>query len=363
MPSNYELKINVLEPPTHTGLLPYVIGGDITTNTTRLKAMLSFLNGKGYGNLYFPNIGIDGIGEGRPYLINDTLELTYSADMAIPITIHGEDYGSYIQMVNKTKPAINIEGVNNVRDFRIKNITIRGGTIGLRIRWGAYVYLEHISIRGCEKTCMRFENTFGHCHDVWLFHTSSRQVEASGNGHIRWSSSTFAEDAGGFYFEDTKMTFINCKFLEPKTYDRALTDTGIGGADGVFGNKSRAVFYTWFNVQLTFIDCDFIHNEKESYLFYFANPSSIYRFVKCEFHFGEGTSAFAFRNPHNYQYKTGLVIDECEINGVTELYSMAKSDPIRNLVITNTTLPEATLIEQHPNFPQHYEIGAGCTFT
>ena len=354
MPTIYELKINVLEPPTHTGLLPYVIGGDISVNTKRLQAMLQFLNGKGYGNLYFPNIGIDGIGEGRPYLINDTLSLTYTVDMAIPITIEGEDYGSYIQMMNKTKPVFDIVGENNVRDFRIKHLTMRGGTYGLKIRWGAYVFLEHLAIRGCETSCMRFENTFGFCHDVWLFHTSSRQVEATGNGHIRWSLCTFGEDAGGFYLEDTKMTFNNCKFLAPKTYDDTIADTGIAGEDDVLATKTKAVFYTLFNVQVSFVDCDFIHNEKESYLFYFTNSPSIYRFINCTFEMAPGTSLFAFRNPHTYQYKTGLLMDSCEVRGVCELYSYAKSTPIRHLTIRNSTLPEDTLIERDPRHPQLY---------
>lgn len=358
-----ENKINVLAPPAKTGLLPYVIGGDITTNTQRLQAMLNYLNTKGYGNLYFPNIGIDGIGEGRPYLINDTLLLNYTVDMAIPITIHGEDYGSYIQMMDNTKPLLNINGVNNVRDFRIKNLTLRGGTYGLRIRWGAYVYIEHVSIRGCETACVRFENTFGFCEDVWMFHTSSRLVESTGNGHIRWAESTFGEDAGGFYLEDTEMSFNNCKFLQLKTYDTALTDTGIGGGDGVTGTKTRAIFYTLFNVNIWFVDCDFIHNEVESYLFYFVNSPAVYQFTSCKWDVGAGTSLFAFRNPSVYQFKTGLVLNGCEINGVCELYSYAQSDAIRHLKIVNTTLPEATLIELDPDSAQLYEIGMGCTFT
>ena len=356
MPTNYELKINVLEPPSHTGLLPYVVGGDITTNTKRLQAMLQFLNGKGYGNLYFPNLGIDGVGEGRHYLINDTLSLKYTFDMAIPITIEGEDYGSYIQMVNKLKPAVDIVGENNVRDFRIKHITIRGGTYGLKVRWGAYVFLEHIAIRGCETSCMRFENTFGHCLDVWLFHTSSRQVEATGNGHIRWSACTFGEDAGGFYLEDTKMTFNNCKFLTPKTFDKDLTDTKIAGQDGVIGAKSKAVFYTFFNVQLTFINCDFSHFEKESYLFYFTNSSAVYRFIDCDFILGDGVSLFAFRNPHVYNYQTGLLMQGCSIDKPCELYSFVKSTPIRKLIIDKCEIPDDTLIEKDTRSPQLYEI-------
>lgn len=358
-----EYRINVLSPPAKTGLLPYVIGGNITTNTQRLQAMLNYLNTKGYGNLYFPNIGIDGIGEGRPYLINDTLLMNYTVDWAIPITIEGEDYGSYIQMEDQTKPLLNINGVNNVRDFRIKNLTLRGGTYGIRIRWGAYVFIENVSIRGCKTACMRFENTFGFCQDVWMFHTSSRLVEATGNGHIRWDVCTFGEDAGGFYLEDTEMSFNNCKFLQLKTYDTALTDVGIGGGDAVTGTKTRAIFYTLFNVNIWFTDCDFIHNEVESYLFYFVNSPAVHQFVNCKWEVGAGTSLFAYRNPNVYQYKTGLVLNSCEINGVTELYSFANSDAIRHLVIKNTVLPEATMIENDPNSAQLYEIGDGCIWT
>lgn len=358
-----EYKINVLAPPSKTKLLPYVIGGDVTVNTTRLKAMIAYLNTKGYGVLYFPNIGIDGIGSGRPYYINDTLLFEYTVDMAIPITICGEDYGSYIQMMDDTKPLLNINGVNNVRDFRIKNITLRGGTYGLRVRWGAYVYIEHVSIRGCKTSCLRFENTFGFLEDVWTFHTSSRICESTGNGHIRWAECTLGEDAGGFYVEDTEMSFNNCKFLELKTYDTLLTETGIGGGDAVVGTKTRAIFYTLFNVNLAFTDCDFIHNEVESYLFYFTNSPSVYQFVNCKWECGAGTSLFAFRNPSVYAFKTGLVLNSCEITGVTELYSYANSDAILNLVITNSTLPAATMIENDPDFAQLYEIGAGCTYT
>lgn len=358
-----EYKINVLSPPAKTGLLPYVVGGNVTTNTQRLQAMLNYLNTKGYGNLYFPNIGIDGIGEGRAYVINDTLLLEYTVDMAIPITLEGEDYGSYIQTTNDTKPLLNINGVNNVRDFRIKNLTLRGGTYGLRIRWGAYVFIENVSIRGCKTACMRFENTFGFCQDVWMFHTSSRLVEATGNGHIRWDVCTFGEDAGGFYLEDTEMSFNNCKFLELKTYDTLLTETGIGGQDAVTGTKTRAIFYTLFNTNIWFTDCDFIHNEVESYLFYFTNSPSVHQFVNCKWECGAGTSLFAYRNPSVYAFKTGLVLNSCEILGTTELYSYAQSDAVRNITIKNSTLPLATMIEQDPDFPQLYDIGEGCTWT
>lgn len=358
-----EYRINVLDPPAKTGLLPYLIGGDVTTNTTRLKAMLAYLNTQGYGNLYFPNTGIEGIGTGRPYYINDTLLMNYTVDMAIPITIEGEDYGSYIQQMDDTKRVFDINGVNNVRDFRIKNLTIRGGTYGIRIRWGAYVYIEDVNIRGCKTSCMRFENTFGFCNNVWMFHTSSRLVEATGNGHIRWGHCTFGEDAGGFYLEDTEMSFNNCKFLQLKTFDVALTETGIGGGDGVTGTKTRAIFYTLFNVNMAFTDCDFIHNETQSYLFYFTNSPALYQFVNCKWEVGAGTSLFAFRNPSVYTFKTGLVLNSCEIVGTCELYSYANSDAIRHLKIVNSIMPLATQIENDPNSAQLYEIGDGCVFT
>lgn len=358
-----EYRINVLDPPVKTGLLPYVIGGDVTTNTTRLKAMLAYLNTQGYGNLYFPNTGIEGIGTGRPYYINDVLLMNYTVDMAIPITIEGEDYGSYIQQMDDTKRVFDINGVNNVRDFRIKNLTIRGGTYGIRIRWGAYVYIEDVNIRGSKTACMRFEVTFGFCSNVWMFHTSSRLVESSGNGHIRWDACTFGEDAGGFYLEDTEMSFNNCKFLQLKTFDVATTETGIGGADGVTGTKTRAIFYTLFNVNVWFTDCDFIHNETQSYLFYFTNSPNLYQFVNCKFDVGAGTSLFAFRNPSVYTFKTGLVLNSCEINGTCELYSYALSDAIRHLKIVNSIMPLATQIENDPNSAQLYEIGDGCVFT
>lgn len=354
-----EYRINVLNPPKKTGLLPYVIGGNVTTNTQRLQAMLAFLNTKGYGNLYFPNLGIDGIGNGRFYEINDTLKMEYVVDWAIPITLQGEDYGSYINMQDSTKPVIWINGVNNVRDFRIKNLTTKGGSYGVRIRWGAYVYIEDLNIRGCSVACMRFENTFGFCKNVWMFHTSSRLVEATGNGHIRWDISTFGEDAGGFYLEDTVMSFNNCKFLELKTYDTALTETGIGGGDNVTGTKTRAIFYTLFNVQMWFVDCDFIHNEVESYLFYHVNSPSIYRFTSCDFEVGPGCSLWAFRNPSVYQFKTGLLLDNCDIDNPAkdvEIYSMANSDAIHNLTITRTRLPDTAKIEEDPNSPQLYDI-------
>lgn len=358
-----EYRINVLDPPAKTGLLPYLIGGDVTTNTTRLKAMLAYLNTQGYGNLYFPNTGIEGIGTGRPYYINDTLLMNYTVDMAIPITLEGEDYGSYIQMTDDTKRVIDINGVNNVRDFRIKNLTIRGGTYGIRVRWGAYVYIEDVNIRGCKTACMRFENTFGFCSNVWMFHTSSRLVEATGNGHIRWDQSTFGEDAGGFYLEDTEMSFNNCKFLQLKTFDVSPTETGIGGGDGVTGTKTKAIFYTLFNVNLWFTDCDFIHNETQSYLFYFVNSPAVHQFVNCKWEVGAGTSLFAYRNPSVYQFKTGLILNSCEISGVCELYSFAQSDAIRHLKIVNSVMPLATQIEDDPDASQLYEIGAGCVFT
>ena len=38
-----EYEINVLNPPSDTGLLPYVFGGDVVANTKRVQAMLDYI--------------------------------------------------------------------------------------------------------------------------------------------------------------------------------------------------------------------------------------------------------------------------------------------------------------------------------
>lgn len=351
-----EFMINVLHPPKETGLDPYVIGGDVTTNTQNLQAILDFLVTKGYGNMYFPNLGIDEIGEGRFYLINDTLGMTFDEDWALPLTIEGEDYGSYIYMQDDTKMVFKIDGVNNIRDFRIKNLTIRGGTYGIWIKWCAYLQLEKINLRGQTVACLYFENTFGHCENIWMFHTSSRQVEQTGNGHIIWQGCTFGEDAGGYNIEDSEAEFVGCKFLALKSHDDAETDLGIAGGDDLTGARSKAIFYAFSGVSLRFTNCSFIHYDPYSYLFYFHNSKGSYRFSNCEFEISSNPYMFAFRNPSTRDFQTSLKLSLCKFDGVCTLLDHANSDPVRNFTVTNCELTEGTQITDPGNALVGYKI-------
>lgn len=351
-----ELKINVLAPPPVTGLAPYVIGGDVTVNTQRLKTILNYLVAKGYGNMYFPNLGIDEIGEGRFYIINDTLGMKFTEDWALPITIHGEDYGSYIHMLDDTKEVFKIDGVNNIRDFRIKNITIKGGSYGIWIKWGAYIHLEKINLRGQSVACLYFENTFGHCENVWMFHTSSKTVEQTGNGHIIWQGCTFGEDAGGYNIEDSDAEFIGCKFLALKSSDDSEADLGIGGADNLTGAKSKSHFYAFSGVHLKFTNCNFIHYDPFAYLFYFHNTGQSYRFVNCDFDFSSNPYVIAFRNPSVRDQTTGLVMSECTLDGEAVLLDNAESDPVMNVSIQNCKIHDDITIADDEDFVLGYNI-------
>lgn len=165
--------------------------------------------------------------------INGPIGVDVGIDFQASLVIEGMGgrLGSVIRQVDSTLPCFTIRGsTQNVRGVELRNLTLRGGAVGLLTENDNYSLFDNVCFYGQSEHAVRcnvlggFGSLFRGC---WFSHASGNTLQLK-SGQCWMVGCTIGEASGAFEIGGGQLTLESCLVFDSE--DKRALDTGSTGS-------------------------------------------------------------------------------------------------------------------------------------